>query len=126
MSTTSVIDLQGLEELLGTDIKKSFKSLIGDMHFSSGTLITLTAAICVITVKDVEYEVCPSQFTKKVGSTQKITGDGFFKGPEDDIGMKIIGHFFSNSEGSTIYINDKPSKIIKNYDGLIEIIHLVP
>lgn len=69
---------------------------------------TLMGDFYVITGKEEKYVICFTLFTKKMSNSVVKIGDGFFEGPLDEKGMKIVDYFLSkNKDGSLFYINNK-------------------
>lgn len=114
------VDNRKLEEIFGFKPILNFNQIVGDMIFKNGTMIELTGNFIEIIAKPKKYTVSPVKFSKRVNSAE-MTGNGYFEGPEDEIGKKIFNLFFCNhKDGEIVYINDVKTRIWRSDNGLIE------
>ncbi|CDZ81604.1 hypothetical protein BN1013_02140 [Candidatus Rubidus massiliensis] len=80
--------------------------LAGEVDCSSGEPVARTGNWLEI---NNQYLICNKGFIEeKNWGAVRILADGEFKGPFDELGLKIINVFFSEmKEGSIIYINNE-------------------
>ncbi|MCP5492849.1 MAG: hypothetical protein H7A40_07415 [Chlamydiales bacterium] len=106
------VDIEKLESIFGYSPKVVTSDRVGDMTFDQGKMIVTTGIFFEIIGKN-SYNICPSHFSKQVGSSE-IKGDGSFEGLWDETGEKLANHFFANhKEGSIIYLNGERCRLLK-------------
>lgn len=100
------IDDAKLTEIFGYKPGVQVKHCIQDITFINNVMeISTGLRYTIVGIKQI-YQIWPSGFSKTIGSSLELAGDGCFEGSWDDHGKKLAALFFANQQnGAIIYFN---------------------